>query len=299
MEVRIEKPRHSPGTGKRAHVSSYWGAAWRRLSKNRMAIAGGIFVIILILVAVLAPWLAPYGYDEAHYEHAFEPPNRHFIFGTDDLGRDMFSRLIYSLRNAMIVAFGSQAVVLVIGTTLGAMAGFRGGLLDIILMRIVDIMFAFPTFLFNVILVTVMGRGLFTIFLAIGITGWAGLARLVRGQVLALKQKEFVEAARALGARDSHIIRRYILPNILGPIIISLAFGIPNAMMMESGLALIGMGVRPPMPSWGNLIGAGMGMVMGFPHLLIWPALTFGITLLSFTFLGDGLRDALNPRSET
>jgi peptide/nickel transport system permease protein len=159
-------------------------------------------------------------------------------------------------------------------------------------------MFAFPTFLFNVILITVMGRGLFTIFTAIGLTNWAGVARLVRGQILSLKESEFIEAARAIGANDSHIIRRYLIPNVLGPIIVSISFGMPGAIGIESGLAMLGMGVRPPMPSWGNLMGAGMGMVMGYPHLLFWPALTFALTLLSFTFLGDGLQDALNPRRE-
>lgn len=183
---------------------SYWAAAWRRFKQNRMAVASGIFVIALILIAILAPVIAPYRYDETHYDHVFEPPSLRFPFGTDDLGRDMLSRILYSLRNALIVAFGSQFVVLVIGVLLGALAGFRGGVVDTLIMRLVDVMYAFPTFLFNVILVTVLGRGLFTIFLAIGLTGWAGLARLVRGQILSLKQSEFVEAARALGARDGH-----------------------------------------------------------------------------------------------
>ncbi|NLG85537.1 MAG: ABC transporter permease, partial [Firmicutes bacterium] len=178
---------------------SYWAAAWRRFKQNKMAVASGIFVIFLILVALLAPVIAPYPYDETHYDHVFEPPSLRFLFGTDDLGRDQLSRILYSIRNALIVAFGSQVVVLFIGVLLGALAGFRGGLVDTAIMRIVDIMYAFPTFLFNVILVTVLGRGLFTIFLAIGLTGWAGLARLVRGQILSLKRMEFVEAARALG----------------------------------------------------------------------------------------------------
>jgi peptide/nickel transport system permease protein len=210
----------------------------------------------------------------------------------------MLSRVLYSLRNALLVAFGSQTITLVLGVLLGAIAGFRGGLVDTLIMRFVDIMYAFPTFLFNVILVTVLGRGLFTIFLAIGLVNWAGLARLVRGQILALKEAEYVEAAKALGAKDNHIIAHYLLPNTLGPIIISFMMGIPTAMMTESGLSLIGMGLRPPMPSFGNLLNSGNGMILGFPHLMAWPALCFAIILLSFNFLGDGLRDALNPRSE-
>ncbi|MGQ9778880.1 MAG: ABC transporter permease [Bacillota bacterium] len=277
---------------------SYWAAAWRRFKQNKMAVASGVFVIILVLVALFTPVIAPYRYDETHYDHVFEPPSLRFLFGTDDLGRDLLSRILYSIRNALAVAFGSQVVVLFIGVLLGALAGFRGGLVDTVIMRIVDIMYAFPTFLFNVILVTVLGRGLFTIFLAIGLTGWAGLARLVRGQILSLKQMEFVEAARALGARDGHIIRKYLLPNALGPIIISFMMGIPWAMMTESALSLMGMGLRPPMPSFGNLLNIGNSMILGFPHLLVPPALIFALILLSFNFLGDGIRDALNPRSE-
>jgi len=277
---------------------SYWGAAWRRYRKNRMAMIGGGFVVLLILVALFTPWLAPAGYDSQNPEHAFEESSWQFLFGTDDLGRDMLSRILYSLRNALTVAFGAQIISLVLGLLLGAIAAYRGGLVDTIIMRFVDIMFSFPTFLFNVILVTVLGHGLFTIFLAIGLTNWAGLARLVRGQVLALKQAEYVEAARALGATDRHIIGQYLLPNTLGPIIISFMMGIPWTMITESALSLIGMGLQPPMPSFGNLLNNGSGAMMGFPHLLVWPAGVFALILLSFNFVGDGLNDAFNPKSE-
>lgn len=282
----------------RAKNAGYWKMAWQRFKQNKMAIISGILVILLITVSLLTPIISPYRYDETHYEHTFETPSIHFIFGTDDLGRDMFSRILYSLRNALIVALGAQAITLILGVLLGAVAGFYGGPIDTLIMRFVDIMFAFPTFLFNVILVTVLGRGLFTIFLAIGLVNWTGLARLVRGQILSLKQAEYIEAARAIGAKDKHIIIRYLLPNATGPIIISFTMGIPVAMMTESGLSLLGMGLRPPMPSFGNLLNSGNGMILGFPHLLIWPALIFAIILLSFNFLGDGLRDAFNPRSE-
>lgn len=303
MHSENKRPQASIGSGvvQRKELEKsvgYWGAAWRRFRRNKMALFSGVFVVALIILAAMAPIVAPYPYDETHYEHTFEGSSLRFLFGTDDLGRDMLSRILYSLRNALIVAFGAQTITLILGVLLGAIAGFRGGLVDTLIMRLVDIMYAFPTFLFNVILVTVLGRGLFTIFLAIGLVNWAGLARLVRGQILSLKQAEYVEAARALGAKDSYIITHYLLPNALGPIIISFTMGIPTAMMTESGLSLIGMGLRPPMPSFGNLLNSGNGMVLGFPHLLIWPALSFAIILLSFNFLGDGLRDALNPRSE-
>ncbi|MCX7846288.1 MAG: ABC transporter permease [Dictyoglomaceae bacterium] len=283
---------------KRARRTGYWSSAWRRFKGNKMAVVSLVYISFLIFISIFAPFIAPYPYDEAHYGHTFESPSWKFLFGTDDLGRCMLSRHIYAIRNALFIGFGSQIVVLIIGITLGAIAGFKGGRLDTILMRIVDIMFAFPTFLFNVILVTVLGRGLHTILFAVGVTGWAGMARLVRGLVLSLKNADFVEAARALGAKESYIIRKYILPNMLGPIIISLAFGIPNGIWIESGLALIGMGVRPPMPSWGNMLGGASQYVFAFPHLLIFPAITFALTMLAFNYLGDGLRDALNPRSE-
>ena len=278
--------------------ASYWSSVWRRFKSNKMAFAGLIFIIIITIVAIFTPWIAPYGYDETNYAHTFEKPSWQFIWGTDDLGRDVFSRNLYAMRNALLIGFGSQAIVVVVGVIIGAIAGFRGGTVDTVLMRIVDIMYAFPTFLFNVILVTALGRGIHIILLAIGITGWAGTARLVRGMVMSLRNADFVEAARALGAKEFYIIRKYVLPNMLGPIIVSIAFGIPNAIWMESGLALVGMGVRPPMPSWGNMISAGAGYIMAFPHMVIFPALLFALTLLAFTYVGDGLRDAMSPKGE-
>ncbi len=278
--------------------ASYWSSVWRRFKSNKMAFVGLIFIIIITIVAIFTPWIAPYGYDETDYAHTFEKPSRQFIWGTDDLGRDVFSRNLYAMRNALLIGFGSQAIVMVVGVIIGAIAGFRGGTVDTVLMRIVDIMYAFPTFLFNVILVTALGRGIHIILLAIGITGWAGTARLVRGMVMSLRNADFVEAARALGAKEFYIIRKYVLPNMLGPIIVSIAFGIPNAIWMEAGLALVGMGVRPPMPSWGNMISAGAGYIMAFPHMVIFPALLFALTLLAFTYVGDGLRDAMSPKGE-
>ena len=277
---------------------NYWSAAWRRFKKNKMAVISLVFVLIFVILAIFAPVIAPYPYSEQHYDNTFSPPTLHFWFGTDDNGRDMLSRLLWALRNATTVAIGSQFLVLVIGILLGAIAGFRGGAIDVVIMRVVDIMMSFPVFLFNIILVTVMQRGLLTVIIAIGVVNWAGLARLVRGQIMALKNAEFIEAARALGAKDGHIIRKYLLPNTLGPIIVSMAFGIPGAMMIESGLSVLGLGLPPPMPSWGDLIGQGTAKFLGYPHLLIWPALTFALVLLAYTYLADGLLDALNPRSE-
>jgi peptide/nickel transport system permease protein len=263
-----------------------------------MAVASGVFVVLLILIAVMVPLIAPYGIDDQHMEAAYQKPSARFIFGTDILGRDMLTRILYSLRNSLLVAFCAQTVAQVIGIVLGSIAGYRGGIIDSLIMRIVDIGYAFPNTLLQIILVTVMGRGLFPVFLAIGLTQWAGSARFVRGQILSLKQAEYIEAARAIGAKDGHIIRRYLLPNTFGPILIGFMMGIPAAMITEGALAFIGLGLRPPMTSFGNLLNIGNNALLGKPYLLIWPIVVFAFVLLSFNFLGDGLRDALSPRSE-
>jgi ABC-type dipeptide/oligopeptide/nickel transport system permease subunit len=273
-----------------------WGRAWSKFKRNKLAVAGGVFVILLILTAYVGPYLLRYPYDGVDYTAVYQGPSAQHWFGADDLGRDLFSRLVYSLRTAMNVAFGAAVITLAAGLAVGAAAGYFGGKVDNLLMRITDIMFAFPSFLFNVMLIAVMGRGLLTIFVAIGVTSWVGLARLVRAEVMKIKAREFVEAGHAMGASHWSIITRYILPNVLGPVIVSMSFSVPGAMMTESALSLIGMGVAPPAPSFGGLITAGQRFVLSYPHMLLYPALVFAFTLLSFTWLGDGLRDAFDPR---
>lgn len=275
---------------------SYWSNIWRKFKRNKLAVFGLIFVFILVLLGIFAPWLAPYPYDEVHYEAVWTPPCKEYWAGTDQLGRDIFSRLLYSLRNAIIVGLGAQSLIVIIGLTLGLISGFYGGRIDNLLMRIVDIVYSFPSYLLNIILVLVLGRGYFSIFVAISATGWAGMARLVRGQTLSIKNREFVEAARASGASTTRIMFRYILPNILGPIIYAIFSGIPGVMLVESGLSLIGLGVRPPMPSWGLMISEGTGQFLYNPYMLIAPAGMLVLTLLSFNFVAFGLRDALAAR---
>lgn len=247
--------------------------------------------MVLLIISIGAPITAPYGYQEVDKGYENEASSGSHWFGTDQLGRDLLSRNIYAARNAIGIGVGAVLVGLLIGAVIGAISGYYGGYIDMFLMRIVDIMIAFPQILLMVLLVAVMGRGLTTIFVAIGLTTWAGYARLIRGQVLQAKNNEYVEAAKCLGAKDPYIITKYIFPNILGPIIVMVSFGIPDAMMAESGMSLIGMGLRPPMPSWGNLIADGTIQILGLPHLVFFPAVTFAFTLLAFTFIGDGLRE--------
>jgi len=276
---------------------SYWGAAWRRFRQNKLGIIGLGMVALLIVLAVFGPFLAPHSYATPDYGATYAPPSGKYWLGTDELGRDLFSRLLWSLRNAVMIAFGAEAITLVVGFTIGALAALQRGWVDSVLMRITDIMFAFPSYLFSIILVAVMGRGLLTIFLAIGIASWPGMARLVRSQVLMIRDREYMEAARLAGASTPDLLLRYIFPNSLGPIIVALTFGVPGAMMVEAGLALIGLGVMPPMPSFGNMINDGVRYIFSAVHLALFPSLFFAITLLSFQFLGDALRDAFDPRS--
>lgn len=275
---------------------SYWGAVWQRFSSNRLAVLSLGFVIVMILVAALADFIAPYGYNQIDLDNAYQSPSWRHVAGTDEVGRDIFSRLIFSLQTALAVAFGAAVISVAIGGLIGAVAGYAGGVVDNLLMRFTDVMYAFPGFLFSIILVSVLGRGIVTIFIAIAATGWVGFARLMRAQVLSIKNLEYVESARALGATHRYAIRRYILPNSFGPLIVAIAFMVPTLMMTESALSLLGLGVMPPRPSWGVLIQVGSLNFRAFPYQLTWPAATFALALLAFTYLGDGLNDAFNPK---
>lgn len=271
---------------------------WRRYRRNAMALVGLVLVLLFILIAIFAPLIAPYHYNDQNLAQTWQPPSSEHLFGTDDLGRDQLSRIIYAVRTAAIVGLGTSLLSLLIGAVIGSVAGMRGGIVDSVLMRLVDIFNSFPSILLAVILAATLGQSVFTIVIALAITGWAGYARLIRGQVLALRNQEYVYAARTLGASERHLILTYVLPNILGPIAVALSFGIPYAMTAEAGLSVIGVGIRPPEPSWGNLISLGISKMRGFPHLAVWPTALFSLTLLAFTWFGDGLQEIFNAKGD-
>ena len=270
--------------------------ALRRLRRNRLAMVGAVVVLLLCLLAIFAEALAPYPYTKTNFGRLNEPPSRDYPLGTDQLGRDLLSRMIYGARVSMLVGLGAQVIVVLIGVPIGALSGFLGGRVDLLLTRFVDVMYAFPRLLFVILVMAMLGAGLGNIFIAIGLTGWVGIARQTRAQVLALKEKEFVEGARALGARFSRLLGRHILPNALTPIVVSITFGIPEAIFTEAALSFIGVGINPPTPSWGQMVGEGQQYLRSYWHLCVFPSIAIAVTMLSFTFLGDGVRDALDPK---
>lgn len=275
---------------------SLWADAWRRLLRNRLAIFGGVVILGLAFLAVFADVLAPSHYTKANFLHAYEFPNRQFPLGTDPLGRDMLSRIIYGARVSMLVGFVAQFIVVSIGVPVGAVAGYYGGKVDLLIMRFVDVMYAFPRLLFVILLMSMLGAGLLNIFIAIGLTGWVNIARLTRAQILSLKEREFAEGARAAGAGGLRVLWNHLLPNALSPIIVAVTFGIPEAIFTEAALSFIGVGINPPTPSWGQMVGEYQQYILSYWHLCVFPSVAIALTMLSFTFLGDGVRDALDPK---
>lgn len=277
--------------------TSLWRDALRKLSRNRMALAGGVIAIILVFTALLAPLLAPYDPVKQDYSAILATPTAAHPMGTDGLGRDVLSRLIFGARTSMTVGVFTQLVVLIIGLSIGAVAGMTGGRTDNLLMRFTDIMYAFPDLLLIILLRSIFGGTVVMVFVAIGLAGWVTVARLVRGEVLSLRERDYVEAAVCLGAGKLRVLRQHLLPNALGPIIVCLTFGIPSAIFAEAALSYIGAGISPPTPSWGSMIRDGFDAIFAYPYLVLAPGLAIAITMMSFTFLGDGLRDALDPRT--
>jgi oligopeptide transport system permease protein len=284
-----------------------WSDAWRRLRKNRLAVAGLIVISLLALIAIFAPLLAPHGYREVVYSGRTNAgPGAAGLLGADNLGRDILSRLLYGSRVSLSVGLVVQLVVVLIGVPLGTLAGYFGGWVDTLISRFTDIMYAFPSLLLIILLSAALREsplkqwlgGLFVIFIAIGLTSWVGDTRLMRGQIIGLKGREYVEAARAMGARPGRIMWKHLLPNALGPILVSVTFGVPGAIFAEAALSYLGIGVIPPTPSWGAMINEGQQAIFYSPTQVLFPGLAIALTMLSFTFLGDGLRDALDPRGK-
>ena len=269
--------------------------AWKRFSRNKMAMLSLGFVILEILVAVFANFLTPYDPLKGDYADTWQLPSAKHWLGTDDLGRDQMTRLIYGARISLSIGILSQLIIAAIGVPIGALAGLVGGWFDFLLMRLVEILSSIPMLFFYILLLIALGGGYQNILLALAVTGWLGIARLVRGQVLTLKETDYVRAARAMGATNWQILWKHILPNSLTPIIVSLALGIPGAMFAEAGLSFIGLGIAPPTPSWGQMIGRYQTYIQTFWHLTVFPALTLALTMLAYIYLGDGIQDALDP----
>ncbi|WP_039913763.1 ABC transporter permease [Cellvibrio mixtus] len=271
--------------------------ALARLRKNRMAMLGLYFLLALIVIALLTPWIAPYSYEEQNLELGASPPSAQHWLGTDILGRDQLTRIMYGSRISLAVGFIATAVALTIGVLWGAIAGFVGGRTDAVMMRIVDALYALPFTIFIILLTVVFGSSLLLLFLAIGAVEWLTMARIVRGQVLAIKRQEFVEAAISMGLSPARIVSRHLIPNVLGPVIVYTTLTIPSVILLESFLSFLGLGIQPPASSWGSLIASGVEVMEEYVWLLFFPGLILTITLFSLNFLGDGLRDALDPRA--
>jgi oligopeptide transport system permease protein len=271
--------------------------AWLRLRKNRLAVFGGCALILIAFACVVGPWFSPYGYEEIALNHTFSRPCARNWLGTDQLGHDLLVRILYGGRISLAVGLSASVVALTIGVVYGAVAGFVGGILDAAMMRIVDILYSLPFTLFVILLMVFVGRNIILLFVAIGAVEWLTMARIVRGQVMAVKRMEFIEAAEVLGFGPGRILFRHILPNVIGPIIVYTTLTVPSVMLIEAFLSFLGLGVQPPMSSWGVLIKDGAASMEEYPWMLIFPGSVFSLTLFSLNFLGDGLRDALDVRA--
>ena len=276
---------------------SLWSDAWHRLQRNQPAVFGAVVLVLLSVLCVVGPWLSAYNYNDQELAKAFTPPGAAHWLGTDELGRDLLVRIMIGARISLGVGLCAMSVALTIGVTYGAVAGYAGGKVDSVMMRSADIINSLPLTLLVILLMVFFGRDIYLLFLAIGAVEWITMSRIVRGQVQSLKKMEFIEAARALGYSHTRIIFRHLLPNLLGPVIVYTTLTIPAVMLLEAFLSFLGLGVQPPMSSWGTLIKKGAETMEDSWWLLVFPGTLFSLTLLSLNFLGDGLRDALDVRT--
>ncbi len=276
---------------------TYWQDVWRRLKANKVAMGSMFFLFILLAAAVIGPIASKYSYSDQNLMMANQLPNSEHWFGTDSLGRDLFVRVLYGARISLTVGFVASVINLFIGVLYGGISGYIGGKVDNIMMRAIDILYTIPLMLYVILLMVVFGGGgLGSILIALGLVYWIGMARIVRGQILSLKEQEYVMAAKTLGASDFRILLRHLIPNAMGPIIITMTMSIPTAIFTEAFLSFIGLGVSAPKASWGVLANDALSSLSVYPHQLFFPALAISITMLAFNFLGDGMRDALDPR---
>ena len=275
---------------------SYWSISWNIFKKNKVAMACLGIVIILCLVALFAPWIAPYDPDAQVLTERLMPPSAQHWFGTDDLGRDIFSRIVYGCRISLSVGVVSKIIATVIGYTMGVCAGYFGGKVDAVISFIIQVFSSFPFLLFAIAIMFVLGPGLVNLYLALGLLGWASTARLIRGDVMRLKKMEYIDACKISGGSSFKIIMKHLLPNCLSTLIVTVTLGIPSAIMSEASLSFLGLGVRPPMSSWGSMISFSQPYIRSATYYSVIPGLAIIITVLAFNMLGDGLRDALDPK---
>jgi ABC-type dipeptide/oligopeptide/nickel transport system permease subunit len=278
--------------------ASLWSDAWRRLRRNRLALVSAVYLTLLVAVALFALVHTPYSYREVGVARPYSGPSAANWFGADILGRDVLSRLMVGAQISLIVGVGTQVLILAVGVPIGLLAGYYRGWLDTVVSFIINIFYGIPDLLVAMILLLLLGPSLNNIIIAIVATRWMDMTRLVRGQTMALREREFIEAARASGAKPAKILFGHILPNSLGPVIVQATFGVPAAILFEAFLSFLGIGVQPPTPSWGSMAADGLAAIRIAPHMVIFPSIALSLTLMAFNFLGDGLRDALDPRQK-
>ncbi len=275
---------------------TYWQDAWRRLKKNRMAMVGLWTIVAILVIAIFGPMVSPYSYSDQNLEEQNQYCSSKHWLGTDDLGRDLLTRIMYGARISLTVGFLASLINLTVGVIYGGISGFYGGKIDNIMMRIVEVLNAIPMLLYVILLMVILEPGLQNILIALGLVYWLGMARIVRGQVLSLKEQDYVLAARSIGASNWQIITKHLIPNAMGPIIVTATLNIPSAIFTEAFLSFIGLGVNAPMASWGVLASDALQSFRSYPWQLFFPAIAISITMFAFNFLGDGLRDALDPK---
>lgn len=269
---------------------------WRHFKKNRLGVGGLVIIVIVFFIAIFAPFLSLYDPGKTDVSLKLKPPSLQHYLGTDQLGRDVYSRMLYGSRISLSVGFVAVGISILIGILVGAMAGYKGGWVDSLLMRFVDIMLSFPSFFLILTVVAILRPNIYNVMIVIGITSWEGTARFVRAEFLSLRERDYVQAARALGVKDRRIIFRHILPNALAPVFVTASLGVASAILVEAGLSFLGFGVQPPAPSWGNILTEGRTYIFDAWWLTVFPGLAILITVLSFNLFGEGLRDALDPR---